>query len=133
MDPLPSLQSLCVAGGEQFVAAAGSRWIQRVHDVDCDEVLGRFSTCVLRVECVGLPHSKPRQKTIFRAMSESVPELSDDQPEIQSGDHGGQTPSQDANPDCIDKFSHDGGVAREMNQRHDGKAKLHAQDHLAQQ
>ena len=66
-------------------------------------------------------------------MSESVPELSDDQPEIQSGDHGGQTPSQDANPDCIDKFSHDGGVAREMNQRHDGKAKLHAQDHLAQQ
>ena len=65
--------------------------------------------------------------------SKTIPELNDEKPEIKCHDHEGEHPPGDSDQEGIDKFSHDSGIAGELDERNDGEAELHAEHHLAGQ
>ncbi len=53
-------------------------------------------------------------------------------PRIQPGDQRGDEPRKPLQPAAVDKLAHHLAAAGEDHQRHNGKAELQAQNHLAQ-
>src|SRR5579864_4497734 len=69
---------------------------------------------------------------LWRAVSGLTAEDQDQQQSVEGDDGEGDNPGYGRDPGAIGKLAHFAAVVRELDQRHNGKRKLKAEDHLAE-